>query len=214
LTPGLFSTNLLRVNVSFFALKTNPAPNRGLFQTALLATLLLCGSNLPAQNLLSVTSTTDGNGLFSYTFSLGSDPYVWGLDTNGQVIIPSHGILDIAGPPGWAATIDTNDIITWQPTSGRVFLGQPTLIFSVHSSYTNAVSYDQMQEPYQMGIVAGVAYTLPDHQALAGGFQWFSFVGPEVPEPSTISLLPLAAVSCGLLRSLRFLRVKQGNKAL
>src|SRR5271154_3144852 len=70
-----------------------------------------------AQGILSVSNTTDGNGLFSYTFSLGSTSYVWGVTSDmGEIVVQSHGILDVISPPGWTASVDNNNIINWQPT--------------------------------------------------------------------------------------------------
>jgi hypothetical protein len=161
--------------------------------------ILACSWTVDAQSNVSVSSTTDGNGLFSYTFNLNdSSPYVWGLnDTEGDLQIPSYGILNIISPPGWAATVDSNDIITWQPTSSDwVYLGQPPLTFSVQSSSTVAVPYDQIGEPgdtYIEGGVAGTLCTASDHVGVAGGFERFSFLGPqEVPEPSTYALFAFA----------------------
>jgi hypothetical protein len=155
----------------------------------------------PAQNFLTVNSANDGQGLFSYTFDLGPDPYVWRLD--GQINLQSHGILEIGTPAGWNASVDQNEVISWQPTE-PVYLGQPPLTFWVRSSSAEAMTYDQLDGPYQRGILIGVACTLPDHQTLLGGYQAFSFVGPVVvPEPSTPGLLLAAALCWSIFRFFR-----------
>jgi len=149
-----------------------------------------------AQSSVSVTSSTDGNGLFSYTFNLGTSPYVWGISPdNGDIVMQSHGILDIISPPGWAATVDANELITWQPTSGTVYVGESPLTFSVLSSYTDSTVYDQwgVEDPtYLAGLIGGSLYTISDHQGVALGYETFSFVGPQVPEPSALALGVLA----------------------
>ena len=97
-------------------------------------------------------------------------------------------------PPGWTATVNPNEVISWRPTSGPAFLGQPAVTFAVQSSYTDAIAYDQVSGLYERGMVIGVAYTLPDHHAVAGGYERFSFLGPEVPEPSSFVLVVFAAL--------------------
>jgi len=176
--------------------------------------ILACSWTVSAQTYVSVSSTNDGNGLFSYTFSLGSDSsYVWGVSAdNGDIVIPSHGILDIISPPGWTATVDSNEIITWQPTSDEcVFIGQPPLTFSVQSSSTEAVLYDELLGSgagYQQGAVFGTFCTNPDHQGVALGYEMFSFFGPEeVPEPSSFALFAFAALLVGTTRKLLTRRV-------
>ena len=147
-----------------------------------------------AQGYLSVSSTTDGNGLFSYTFDLGSSGYVWGVSSGG-VSIQVYGIENVISPNGWSATIGTNNLITWRPIDGTAYLGQPPVTFSVQSIYSGVVNYNQTapSSPYQEGTVLGAVYTASDHQNQGGGYENFSFLGPEpVPEPATLTLLSLA----------------------
>jgi hypothetical protein len=150
-----------------------------------------------AQQYVSVSSTTDGHGLFTYTFDLGPSPYVWGISPdNGDIFMQSHGILQVISPPGWAATVDPEEFITWQPTSGTVYVGQPSLTFSVLSSYTDSILYDQwgVSDPvYLKGIIGGTLFTVPDHEGVALGYETFSFLGPQmVPEPSAFALIGFA----------------------
>ena len=151
----------------------------------LVATLIFASTWMAlAQGNVSVSSTTDGHGLFSYTFDLGSTSYVWGISPdNGDIYIQSHGILEVITPPGWAATVDVNEFITWQPTNGTIYIGQPPLTFSIISSYTNSILYDQWgtSDPvYLKGLIGGTLFTVPDHQGVGGGFETFSFLGPQV----------------------------------
>jgi len=151
----------------------------------LVATLIFASTWIVnAEEYVSVSSTTDGHGLFSYTFYLGSPSYVWGIQPdNGNIIIQSHGILEVMSPPGWVATVDANEFITWQPTNGTIYIGQPPLTFSILSSQTNSILYDQwgISDPiYMKGIIGGSLYTIPDHEGVALGFGMFSFLGPQV----------------------------------
>ena len=161
--------------------------------TLLAATLIFASSWMAiAGETVSVSSTTDGHGLYSYTFELGSQPYVWGLQSNnGNIFIKSHGILEVISPPGWIATVDTREFITWQPTNGLVFVGQPPLTFSVISSNTNSILYVPSAEPdpvYPAGIIGGSLYTIPDHQGVALGYETFSFLGPQLNSPCFLNI--------------------------
>jgi hypothetical protein len=146
----------------------------------------------PAQEYVSVSSTTDGQGLFSYTFDLGDTSYVWGMSqASGNIFIPSHGILDVISPPGWLATVDANEFITWQPTNSTIYIGQPPLTFSVISSYTNSILYDQWgvsDAVYMKGFISGTLFTISDHQSVGGGFETFSFLGPQVNLPCFLNI--------------------------
>jgi len=159
----------------------------------LVATLILASTWMAlAGEYVSVSSTTDGHGLFSYTFDLGSPLYVWGIQPdNGDISIQSHGILEVISPPGWVATVDANEFITWQPTNGTIYIGQPPLTFSVISSNTNSILYDQwgISNPvYLKGIISGSLYTIPDYQGVALGFETFSFLGPQVEPTCLLSI--------------------------
>jgi len=160
------------------------------------AIITACVWKARAQGYLSVSSTTDGSGLFSYTFNLGSSGYVWGVLTNSDgVSIQVYGVENVISPSGWSATIGANDWITWRPTDGTAYLGQPSVTFSVQSIYSGVVNYDQTAplSRYLKGTVLGAVYTASDHQFEGGGYENFSFLGPEpVPEPRTLTLLSLA----------------------
>ena len=182
------------------------ARHRGILQTTTLGILLACCWTGPAQSLVSVDSTTDGNGLFSYTFHSINTNYIIGVsDGDGGIYMQSHGILDVISPPGWAATVDDNEFITWAVSSGTVFVGDPALTFSVRSAYTGSVLYDEWGDgsdpTYLKGFLGGVAYTLPDHVGFVGGFENFSFLGPQlIPEPGAWAIFALGTLVLGKTR--------------
>src|SRR5215218_5059100 len=75
--------------------------------------------NCIAGRYLTVTSTDDGHGLYSYTFSRGDEPYIWGFsNTNEVILMKSYGIIETLQPPGWTSTVDSSGMITWCYTNG------------------------------------------------------------------------------------------------
>src|SRR6266404_8071311 len=93
-----------------------------LFKRGLFTALLLClATTLFAQGTFSVISTNDGNGQFTWIFSVsgGSYPEV------DQFKMKLYGVQDTASPQGWTATIATDDFVTWNylGTGGAPFTG-------------------------------------------------------------------------------------------
>jgi hypothetical protein len=137
-----------------------------------------------------VQSSSDGHGVFTYTFSRGSAQYVWGIDTNsGQILMPSCGVLEIHEPADWTHSIDPSGMITWTLTNGAAFLDDP-ITFSVRSclaesaicgdGWSSIPSYTQGR--YAAGLILGVSYWLPGRTNVAGGgYQCFTFTGPALP---------------------------------
>jgi hypothetical protein len=174
------------------------------------ALVLICPWSAWAQDyrdFINVTSTTDGNGLFSYTFSPGNGPFLWCLTpTSGNFYIQSHGILEVISPPGWAATVDLNEGISWRPTSGSIFVGQPPVTFSIRSMFTDSVVYDEWPPGstlYTSGVLGGAMFTLPDLQNANIGLVWFPVIGPQIiPEPSSSSLAVVVVAAWFLRRRL------------
>ena len=159
-------------------------------QRFLVIILLLRAFMNPASGLpCHVDSTDDGNGLFTYTFHRGDDPYVWGLGAtyggvvNGLIALQSYGILGVQEPSGWSHSISDAGLITWLPTNGLTFLDEP-LTFSVQSCLAETATYDSWPEQarYPAGFIGGTVYELPGRtNALEGGYQTFIFTGPALP---------------------------------
>ena len=80
------------------------------------------------QDALSVTSSTDGNGLYTYTFSKGSQPYVWGLSTTTAIYLKSYGVLETSQPTNWSAKFDGSGRIVWSVANGIAFLDAPVTV--------------------------------------------------------------------------------------
>jgi len=150
--------------------------NRGIVVAALLAvTDAACA--LPAD----VVSTTDSNGLFTYTFQRGDTPYVWGLTTNDAIGLTAYGVLQVHTPPGWTHTMVDPHGIIFAPTRGTNFLDEP-VSFSVRSCLTEPVPYQGFSGRYPGGTIVGVVYELPGRtNILGGGYQNFSYLGPALP---------------------------------
>jgi hypothetical protein len=168
-------------------------------QFTLSAVLLLLSLPATAQQL-SVTSSTDGNGLFTYTFGSSSTSLIWGAQTNQGILLPSFGILEISTPPDWTYSIQNETTIYFVPKSGLVYIGEPEVTFTVRSSSTSAVTYTNTTyfSDYSRGLIVGNVYTLPDHNILAGGYESFSFLGPEaIPEPTTLLFAAAALLLIG-----------------
>jgi len=170
------------------------------FTLCLFAALLFRATTAFA-TLATVSSSNDGNGLFSYTFSLGTDPYVWGLaNGNGTIALRSEAVLQIYSPAGWSGTWQPDGWVNWSYTGpGTVFIGEPSLTFSILSESTTAIAYNEplaQEGNFPRGVIGGGAYTYPDHTGLAVGYESFDFIGPApIPEPATGTLLSIGAIS-------------------
>ena len=142
--------------------------------------LLICVMVNTAQALpCFVASTNHGGGWFSYTFSRGDDPYVWGLrSTGGFIQMQSYGVLEVLDSPGWTHTISSSGLIVWTVTNGIVFLDVPPVTFSIRSCLTESATYTQ----FGLGAIVGSVWELPGRtHSLGGGLQNFAFVGPALP---------------------------------
>jgi len=137
---------------------------------------------------------------------MANPSYVWGVYTNDAIVLPSQGILNVITPPGWTYTIEDTNSIHLRPTTQPVFVGEPDVTFSVLSSSTASTMYSDplgSASPYAMGLVLGNVFTVPDYVNLAGGYESFAFLGPQVvPEPG-VSVLACAGALCLLMRRLR-----------
>ncbi len=160
--------------------------------------LFLSCKGVSSAQLISVASSNDGNGLFSYTFTLGDPTYAWGLNTNnGMLMMRFNGIQQAFNPLGWTSSIDANEIVTWQCLDNSlILLGSPAITFSIQSSSVQTAAYTNFtfpNDPYPLGVMLGSAYEISTHNVAGGGYERFSYVGPAVvPEPSTTAIIAAA----------------------
>jgi hypothetical protein len=140
---------------------------------------------------LTVASTNNSAGLYSFTLSHGESPEVWGVTGGGSYILTQfHGIQQVYPPAGWSATVDTNEVITWQPTNGLVYLSVPVTfavqsVFAVPHTYSDAFS---SSDPYSQGYVTGGLYDPPSTTPDFTGLDYFSYVGPDTNSGPILSI--------------------------
>lgn len=135
-----------------------------------------------------VTSTDDGHGLYSYTFSSTSTIQYFEL---GEILIQSHGILGTTQPPGWTVSIDTNDYIYWSYLTNQNEPLTNALTFTVQSSYPVPRLYNDISYPSQLadGISVLIVFSDPDYEMeLGGGFMRFNYQGPSTNGAPTLFL--------------------------
>ena len=157
-----------------------------------------------AQPFINVASSNDGNGLFSYTFTLGSPTYAWGLSlNNGSLQMHFNGLQGVFNPAGWTSSTDANNLVTWTRTDNNLtLLGSPSITFSIQSSYTQSTLYNQSGLPgdlYPRGVMVGGVYEISTLNGVTGGYETFSYFGPtSVPEPTTAALIAVTLIGfCG-----------------
>jgi hypothetical protein len=151
------------------------------------AVLFCASARGVAQGTMQVASTSDGSGQFSWTFSAagGVFPEVW------QFKMKLYGVQDTSSPPGWAASLDPDEFVTWNYIGGggAPFTGAPMTI-SIRSSSTQSIGYGGAGNLiYPDGLYSGPVV-----------FGRFVYEGPmQIPEPSMGLYWLLGA--CALLRS-------------
>jgi hypothetical protein len=165
-------------------------PIKSIFAFTLAVALLGLNPNhaAAADDYIIVTSTDDGHGLYSYTFSPGpTDLYF----TLGTIEIQSHGILGTTQPPGWTASIDTNNFVQWNYLTNEYLPLTNSVTFTIQSSYPVPRVYDDAHYPSQMteGIMLLIGYADPGFQMeLGGGYGTFAYAGPSTNGAPTLSL--------------------------
>ena len=173
-----------------------------------------------AQPFVSVTSTNDGNGLFSYTFTLPSSTYAWGFTSNSSAMqMRFHGLETVFSPAGWASEIDTNNLVTWRYQNTDVVLfGSPSITFAIQSSSTTSALYNGLgaSDPdYPRGVVFGTLYEQSPLNPFVVGYETFAYVGPAiVPEPSSAALLTGVLIGLGFRRFFRKPQIDQRSDQL
>jgi hypothetical protein len=148
---------------------------------------------------IDVLSYSSGTGYFSYSItnsSINPDFGFYLTASSGRISIQSYGVLEVESPPGWEATVNNSGLVTWRRSDSQGWWIHDTPVtFSLRSSITETTVYSQQDwlpnssvYEYPMGLITGpfTQFGNPNNGGL--GTDRFSFLGPVVPEPSTVVL--------------------------
>jgi hypothetical protein len=83
-----------------------------------------CTALLRSQPVISASSSTDGNGLYTYTFGTQNPSYIWGTQTNLGFLLPFYGILEVHPPTNWSYFVEDDHYIHVFPNQ-PVYIGEP-----------------------------------------------------------------------------------------
>jgi hypothetical protein len=172
----------------------------------LLGCLQLVTSSIAQDAPAEVTSWTDGQGLYSYTFAHSNNPGGWLFNTfdpedpNGCTrIVLRHmaGVTNIVMPEGWAQVTapDSASDIWWVYTNGTFFLWHTSVVFHVYSAWTNPTAYSPTNSVAAYKINSMVVGCVDVHSSPPGwpgsfiGFQEFSYTGMRFPHIAAIQPL-------------------------
>jgi hypothetical protein len=139
--------------------------------------------------IVSVTSTNYGNGLFSYTFSSARTDNVTRF---GFASMKAYGVIEVMTPPGATYTINSNEVVNLEVTNETAFLDTP-ITFYLRSCIAAEQHYDGLWSESEesddpSGLFVGELYTMEDHIYVLGGYQAFAYIGPrKPPQPSIAS---------------------------
>jgi len=191
---------------SFLKYNTHEKIMKKLF--IIFTTIFLFSSMLTRANLISVISSHDGTGMFTYSVSSSSSPFYFGGDSNMlKVVIPSAGVMETYSPDGWYSTVDASNIVTWLCTnSSSRYIDESPLEFKIESIYKHSTNYSGhagtlWQKGYVAGEVYDTNYFLYSSVTTNGvasinvvGYEKFEFTGPMIPEPALLIIYYLAFV--------------------
>lgn len=176
-----------------FAALTLAAP---LLLSALLP-VTLAGPTIHWGQYATVQSETDGNGLYTYTLTAGTDPLTFFAGQDDMLELTFYGMQDLYDTPGWESASLPDDVICWTYTgTDPLVLSETPIVFSAQSSITASQVWpvDLSNPSAPQAFVIGEADPEPYGLDV---FQPFSFVAP-VPEPSTIGLFVIGGITAAL----------------
>ena len=146
-------------------------------------------------SMLSVLSSTDSNGVYSYNISVGDESLTFGGSGMLSLQIPSIDIQEIFSPPGWTSAVSDN-IAIWVCTNDNAYITTQTATFSLRSSIAVWTNYSTSSAGYPAGKIIGsvyytngILYTIDSGtndyimSENIAGYESFDFVGPIIPEP-------------------------------
>lgn len=161
----------------------------GLIHQAALADLTMVYTGMA----VTVESYTDENGYFSWTFTRGTNDYLWGLSEDSHGIwVPTVAVQNVSDPPGWQSQI--GGYVNWTYTNaGTWFIENEAITFSYQS---------EVAEPIvASGFLVGDLFNLDHSPVPASGYEWFTALMPiPEPPPSLFALLVFAAPLIAILR--------------
>lgn len=158
----------------------------------------------------TVQSETDGNGLFTYALTAGTDPLTFIMGGNHFFELTFHGMQDIYDTPNWESShASGQDIVRWTYTGADpLTLGDTPIVFSAQSTIPDARFWEFSPGPPYVSHGLLVGEVAPPDPYANDMFCGFSFIAP-VPEPSSLALFLVGAASVGVLSRLRKRRAQR-----
>jgi len=179
---------------------------------------VLVFTNISVGSLVSVISSNNGSGLFTYKISANEEPYFFGGDTNLlKIVIPSEGVISTFDPPGWTSVIDINDTVIWKCTNSALwYVDNSAHEFSLQSSFLLVTNYIGTDMGFVQGEIYNTNYSLYNSaptNATASintvGYERFEFEGPMIPEPCFYLLFIICYLLIGnLIRTIKMLFIR------
>jgi len=157
----------------------------------LICMAVLLAGRISAQNLmLSVSSSNNGRGLYSYTFTNGSSVFFWGISPSSPgIYLQSCGVLQTFQPAGWTATVSPGGLVNWQVTNGNFYFDQGVTLSVLSSSTVPRIYNDPSGSTFfSTGTLLGEIYTNNTPASLlGGGTASFAYVGPNTNSAPTLA---------------------------
>jgi hypothetical protein len=180
--------------------------NWGLWGVTFVAAVVLTATCLTAG--LICESSTDGQGLYTYTFTNDATIVVWGFDDGDAIAIPSYGVKQVFAPAAWTTAVNEVGYITFHHTNGTYFVEDTPLTFQIESHFIQSITYTSTvpSDFFPSGTAGDTAYYKAGHGYAATGLQRFDILGP-LPTPAfgtntlvgdllTLNMVGLAGDTC------------------
>ena len=140
--------------------------------------------------MLTVVSSDNGRGLYSYTFTNGNSIFFWGLSPSSPgIYLQSYGVTQTIQPPGWTATVSPSGLVTWQVTNGIFYFDQGVTLSVLSTCAVPRLYNDKTGNSFfSTGTLLGEIYTNNTPLSfLGGGSSSFSYVGPNTNSAPTLA---------------------------
>jgi len=157
----------------------------------------LAGPTIHWGQYATVRSETDGNGLYTYSLTAGTDPLTF-IAGQGHVLeLSFHGMRQIRDTAGWESSSPSENLVRWTYIGADpLTLGDTPIVFSAQSSISEFRVWpvDLGNPPAPSGLVVGETESVPYG---IDAFEPFSFVAP-IPEPSALALFAIGGFAAAL----------------